>query len=330
LVSIQVYGTLKHHTVAANILCYCAQVFGHKHKPEHNKNWSKRTYMITSKNCKAAKPKHSSRSGKLLSALPCMLIIVLTSGLSTTSVWAGVQPGTLVVQKEVLDGEGNPNNPDQTFSLRLLDDNGDVLGSASVEAGDAPLGLSLAPGNYGVGETNLAQGWSLDNISCSSRDGNSTFGDFTPGDTTLDVQLGDGDRVLCTFTNSFMSVGTLLVQKEVLDGEGNPNNPNQTFNMRILNENGIGIAGATVTAGDSPVGLDFATGNYGVTETDLAQGWSLDNISCISRDGNSNFCDFTPGDTTLDVQLGGGDRVLCTFTNSFTNVIFIDGFEGSE
>jgi len=73
-------------------------------------------------------------------------------------------------------------------------------------AGDNPVGLGFVPGNYGVEEVDIPTNWTLTNIVCESIDGNSTstFGTFEPGENALDVELGAGDRVVCTFTNCFM------------------------------------------------------------------------------------------------------------------------------
>jgi predicted acyltransferase (DUF342 family) len=107
-----------------------------------------------------------------------------------------------VYQKAV--GQGDPNNPNQTFTLNISQNGSVISGLGNVLPGTGPFGNSgLAPGTYTVNEINIPPGWSLDNISCVDNAANSTFGTFTPGDNSIAVNLVAGGLVVCTITNNF-------------------------------------------------------------------------------------------------------------------------------
>ncbi len=284
----------------------------------------------------AANPKHRRKFSNLLLALLCLLIVALVSGLSATAVWAGVQAdGTLLVQKAVLDGEGDPVNPNQTFELAILNENGIGIGSAAVEANASPVGLSLTPGNYGVREDNLAQGWTLDNISCTSRDGNSSFGDFTPGDTTLDVMLGEGDQVLCTFTNSFSDAANITIIKDVTGGFSsedfsfnfygyNPFELLQQFSLDDDGDNSNSLSNTFVI--ELPPNRQ-----YGFSEAGK-EGWNLPDIQCSSSDTNRVFPGLSadPNNNGLGISVSNVqafEEITCTFINPRPELVHKDGFE---
>lgn len=112
-------------------------------------------------------------------------------------------PGTITYQKAV--SQGDPNNPNQGFTLQARLNNSVIFGNSNVQAGGSPLGLAnLASGlTYTVHEINIPAGWRLDNIACVDTVASSTSGTFTAGDTSIEVVLAPGGVVVCTFTNSF-------------------------------------------------------------------------------------------------------------------------------
>ncbi len=129
--------------------------------------------------------------------------INVEAGETVTCTFSNTKRGTILVQKAA--SQGDPNNPNQTFTLDIRLGSVILGGLSTIQAGDPPVGLGgLSPGlTYTVNEINLAPGWTLDDISCINSVGNSTFGTFTPGDNSLEVTLAPGSTVLCTFTNLF-------------------------------------------------------------------------------------------------------------------------------
>ena len=127
---------------------------------------------------------------------------------------------SISVQKAV--NQGDPSNPNQTFTLDIRLGNDFALDPVNVQAGDAPIGQTrLIPREtYSVHETNIPSGWTLDDISCVDRSGNSEFSEFDPGKASLKVMPVDGADVLCTFTNRFVPPGSITVIKSAEPSDG--------------------------------------------------------------------------------------------------------------
>ena len=144
----------------------------------------------------------------------------------------------------------------------------------------------------------------------------------TPG-ADNSVSVGNGDHIICTFTNTHDA--KLTIDKSTVGGDG-------TFSFSGANTSTIQTSGGSGTDG----GQTFTAGNFGaktVTETPLA-GWSLTNITCdsgsyvIGRITGGNFVNggtdgFDAGDTSVQVTIAAGDNVTCTFTNKVLPKIVI-------
>ncbi|MEQ8676835.1 MAG: SpaA isopeptide-forming pilin-related protein [Aggregatilineales bacterium] len=222
----------------------------------------------------------------------------------------------------ILPGEIPSGNGLQGWEFVVYDSNGNEVGrnTTSVENAGAngDLGIRASfPGlisgeEYTICETQQA-GWV--NTQPSNGVDNATYGE--PCETVTLTSTTNVTRYFGNYEEA-PETGTLLVEK-VVEGDGDPNNPNQTFNLSIQNSNAANIGGADVLAGNVPVGRgDLAPDSYFVAESNLADGWTLTNISCISDNLTSNIGTFVEGDTSLSVELAAGDRVVCTFTNEYT------------
>jgi VCBS repeat-containing protein len=174
-----------------------------------------------------------------------------------------------------------------------------------------PIGTHLVS-ETGNGPTNLSN--YIVSILCKDNNGTGSVVAATPnGAFAWDVTVNEGDDIVCTITN--MRKSTILVQKSVVQGD--PNNPGQTFDLNISLGNTV-LGQSPVLPGSTPVGLGNLTPDtYTVNETNLALGWTLEDISCTNNFGNSTFGTFSAGDTSLTVYLAPGSEVLCTFTNTF-------------
>jgi hypothetical protein len=144
--------------------------------------------------------------------------------------------------------------------------------------------------------------------------------DLAPGDYAWSATAADGYEVAGASSGEFTAddcpppppstttttrvppvQGSITVVKITKGGAG-------TFSFTSGSLGGFDL---TTTEADAPVSQVFAgldAGIYDVWEGALADGWSLDSVSC--SDGSS---------PTL-INLGAGENVTCTFTNSFTKV----------
>ena len=82
-------------------------------------------------------------------------------------------------------------------------------------------------------------------------------------------------------------------------------NPGGTFSMR----DSVAYPGDVFSETRAP-------GNWSVTETTLPTGWGLTGLTCVDGSGSTS----TPnvGTRTVDIELGAGSTVVCTFTNALT------------
>jgi len=234
---------------------------------------------------------------------PCETVTLTSNNVVFRYFGNYAEPGTLLVQK-VLSGAGDPNNPNQTFELDITDANGVGIAGATVTPGQNPVGLGFAPGSYGVREVDIPTNWTLTNIVCESVNGNSTstFGTFVPGENSLDVELGAGDRVVCTFTNEYTPTGSITIRKNVDNDFFNDLEFDFTFNGSTdfsLSE-----------SGDDFVVTDLPAGDYPVTEV-VPANWDLASIDC--GQGNNN----TALSGGLTIVLEPGENEVCTFNNNY-------------
>ncbi|MBN1287949.1 MAG: DUF11 domain-containing protein, partial [Anaerolineae bacterium] len=157
-----------------------------------------------------------------------------------------VQPGRIVIQKEILEGQY-----DECFVF-----NTDFADEPCVYPGDnAWESNDLNPGTYSISEV-LPDGWMLDNVLCSD------------GSDPSAIQLGSGETVTCTFYNREVQPGEIVIVKEVLD----PFDGCVVFNTNF--------ADAPCVSPDQPFHSDpLNPGAYSIEEI-VPDGWVLDGASC--------------------------------------------------
>lgn len=211
--------------------------------------------------------------------------------------------------RKVVSGEGDPENPDQTFIINVASS---VVGrnlGANVLAGGNFVGRSdLQPVLWTIRERNIPEGWTLDNIVCTSINGTSIISTFTAGDTSLDIDLAPGDRVDCTLTNSFPppppTTGALTITKDAQPDSDQVFAFTGSIGTLDLVDDGIdnGLFNSQQ--------YEIDAGNQVVFETPI-DGWELTDVTCTGTDTYS--ADLETGQ--LNVTIPAGGNVNCTFTN---------------
>ncbi len=185
---------------------------------------------------------------------------------------------SIELKKDVALGDASPD----AFTLSISD------GTTVVASGQGSVFASnLEPGTYYVSETG-PNGYSLQSLVC-------TGADTTPDDGLI---VSAGDSVSCTFTNK-RDTSQLTITKYVKGAY--TGNPTFTFN--------IAGAGANKTVSFNPgqtQNFSLPTGTYTISETNLPEGWTLQNISNCGTVNLEN--------RSVQVSLTA-EGASCSFTN---------------
>ncbi len=144
----------------------------------------------------------------------------------------------------------------------------------------APNNQEVVPGSYTVSE-NAVTGWVSDGGVCDN------------GETPASLDVGAGETVTCTFTNT--KQGRIIVDKIT-----NPSGDPQSFNFVAT---GTGYTSFALTDVAAPNSQVVAPGAYAVSETAVT-GWTSDGGVCDN------------GETPASLDVGAGETVTCTFTNT--------------
>jgi len=152
-------------------------------------------------------------------------------------------------------------------------------------------------------------GWTLADISCTSRDGtSSTVTDQSKGATA--VRLGAGDLVTCTYTDRLTPPPAGLLLRKISLGDVG------TFGFTISGDSGSTTASATtkiegVPTVAEPGSLSLDPGEYEISERLPRSNrgkWNLLSGECSGEER-----DLQP----LRLTLESGTGTVCTFTNKF-------------
>ncbi len=103
------------------------------------------------------------------------------------------EPGSITITKDVTEGDET-----QVFHFSFSDGVNQPTNFSLSETGGGVPFTDLQPATYTITETNLPEGWTLDNAICAS-EGGSIFTNVANG---VSVDLVEGDQVTCTFFNS--------------------------------------------------------------------------------------------------------------------------------
>jgi len=164
-------------------------------------------------------------------------------------------------------------------------DFGGDLGDFTLADDGSQVFEDLGVGDYGVAEV-VPVGWVLDGVVC-------TGGDSTVAANGVQVHLDPGEDVVCTFTN--VERGSITIVKET--------NPKAGAEFGFTGD----LGGFALEDGESESFGSLPPGDYDVAEQMMGQ-WKLDAVVCVGGDS-------TAIGNGMQVHLGAGESVTCTFTN---------------
>lgn len=219
---------------------------------------------------------------------------------------------TLVIEKTTVGGVGS-------FDFSVTPATVDGTSSVTVEtvAADTPVQSAsyelLAGESYSVDEIDVPDEWAEGALVCEG----ATTGTPATGTGAASFEVGPGDDVICRVTNS--ALGNITIIKSVVGANGT-----FTFDMSPAIEPITDADGTFTidTSGQDPDQVEFlnlAPGTYVVSETDPTALFDNTNLVCSGPDGS-----FDVENLTATIELGNGDSVFCTFTNTERGFVKVD------
>ncbi len=173
----------------------------------------------------------------------------------------------------------------------------------SLETGQSEAFGPLVAGEYTIVETGLPDGWTLDGIDCGDAS-------TTPVDDGVTVDLAVGQDVTCTFENT-TELGSITVTKATDPADTHASEFDFSF-VDLDDVNSPAPTTFSLTTGQSEEIdglLPSSEDGYRILETDLPDGWTLDDVDC----GDAST---TPVEGGIEVFLTAGEDVECTFDNT--------------
>ena len=247
--------------------------------------------------------------------------VVVGSGDTVTCTFQNTKQAHLVFDKASVPAGSSSTFDFLTSGLTpanpTLDANGDP--SDGVDS-SAEYWIPAADFGTKTVDENVPAGWDLTSIGGQGCTGvqfgsNGTYAGaaFDPAtDTGFSVNVGAGDDVACTFTNT--QRGSVEVTKV---NQGGVASDSFAFTpSRALDPQGFSLQG-----GQTKSYSDVVAGSYSVSEG-TASGYRLTSIDCVdSRTSDSTHASSSSGlsDRTAQINVQPGEDVHCTFTNTAVN-----------
>lgn len=217
----------------------------------------------------------------------------VTLGLADTAICSITnddEPGTLIIQKTVVNDNGGINTANDFF-FRVGDGSATAFNETADDDDNALTGentVTVNAGTYTVTE-DTATGYGT------------TLGAGCSG------TIANGETKTCTITNND-GQATLHIVKQVSEGD-----PDETFDFKITGDNEFSTStSVTTTEGDGSATISIDAGTYSLEEVSLG-GWTvLDEAYCTDQNGSQD------GNTIFSIEVAGGDDITCTFYNDAT------------
>jgi hypothetical protein len=189
-------------------------------------------------------------------------------------------PATIIVKKQTL-----PTGSPQSF--HFTPSYGDGFG---LRDGETNTSAPLDPrAGYSVSEA-VPSGWDLTSASCDD------------GSPVTNIDLGPGEAVTCTFTNT--KRGTIIVEKRTI-----PAGATGSFSFSGDASGSIGHGGEIVVA-------NLVPGSYTATEADPTSTFDLTDITCREDVAGAVPSSGNLGRRTATFKLDPGETIRCTFINN--------------
>ena len=221
-----------------------------------------------------------------------------------------VEPQLTLVK--VIDDETGDDTTADEFGPTITDPTGDDIAIAwqALDAGDSQTVTLTEMGTYSISENNaFALGYTTTGWSCD--DGSSST------DENHSVDIGPGDDITCTITNTAIKPGLTLI-KTIVDSADDPTQTDN-FGPAVFGSGGqitTDVNGLTIGWGADDVTssqtIELATGDYTIVESDII-GYETDGWSCTDA-GGAPVTSSTDG--TVNVTMGPGITLICSITNT--------------
>ncbi len=218
--------------------------------------------------------KDNSTGGTVGTVVSGLASFSLTAGQNIICTFNNTAQGTLIIDKTALGG-------DSTFDYTVSGPTNMSPSITTTSGSGTTGGKVVIAGTYDIAESSQA-GWVQKKATCDN------------GDNPSNVNVGVGDTVTCTFTNT--KLANLTIVKNTVGGDG-------TFDFTTT---GSGLSNFDLTTSNATASAPFADlnpGSYSVSETSQP-GWTLTSSSCTNGDNPSN------------ITLNPGDNVICYFENT--------------
>ena len=169
------------------------------------------------------------------------------------------------------------------------------------------FGSVVVGGTYSVSETSTPAGWTLSDSACAI--------DGSPAGTPAGITVQDNKTTICTFTNTEnqnLTRGKIKIAKIT--------NPASDTTTAFTFTRDYGSASFSLTGGQEDASGSLVPTTYSVAESVPPSGWTLSNVSCsVARttgDAEPTTSVATVTNASVSIELGGGDTVTCTYTNT--------------
>jgi hypothetical protein len=215
-------------------------------------------------------------------------------------------PGTITIRKAVIAGTGT-----ETFSMQIDDQTiGEPLGDGGETAPQSVPAGKHTVAEFGAGTTLLDEYGS--EVSCEDlHNGNTRSVLGTASGTSITVEVGSNQDVVCTFTNTFDPATLTLVKQVVNDNGGTAGAADFTLAAAAQGD-GDDTRNFTSATSDPVSNPVFAGVVYDLSESGPA-GYAAGEWSCETTNPLPAVAQLVQVGSTVELALG--EHVTCTIIN---------------